>query len=1100
MGPMLDCPLRLAGRDCLCACSYGAQATPSSPGWPAGLTRLSGRLAAGHLTEMTDTDFDFDFDVGRRDSSRGSRSDNVAGSGAGNGRTPDADNGARSRDALGDGEDHRRDEADVDPFDALDSGDGNGSGHGFLDGDAILEGERSGDPGATERPLRRRRFQPRAETGTSEDRNGLQTRASNGRDADTAIAADDDWLSLADDPPPGQTGDLDAVVTGDPGPAGPHTPGEGRSLARAARRRATGTSTSFDAVLPSDRRARRERLSGSGPEDFEAALERQSQKRRLARGGSAVVYGLRGLLDDGRRRLQGAGDGVRALRERVPSRPSVPGPGPATTSPAGGGSPPRLPRRIASRRPRKPEPGRLKKSRLAIVMVGLGALALVSTVFGMMVSVAGDLPQLENKAQYAKAKNSEVFDDQGRKIGTLLSNSQRILVESEDISPYIKQAVVAIEDQRFYEHRGVDYQGIARAFVADVMPGGSTQGASTITQQFIKNALEAQASRTYFQKFREAAFAYHLERQWDKDKILTQYLNTIYFGEGAYGIEAAARTYFGSRYPGCGQRGNDPCAAQVSPDEAALLAGIISSPSAYSPRANPMDSAERRNLVLQRMHEQGVLSDEEYEEAARQALPAPSEIEKPQDDSLSPYFTSWLRQQVVDKYGAGRAFGGGLDVHTTLDLDMQAEAESIAYNTLAGIAPTASVVVIDNETGGVKALVGGNDYEEKPFNLATNGRRQPGSAFKPFTLVTAFQNGFTPDSVFGSYKRTFSVPNSKGKELYEVNNYDDTYYGSSSLYTATLHSDNSIFAELGFGPDGMGRKGPHKVADTAHAMGIETEFTENPAMILGGLDPGVTPLEMAYAFSTIARDGVRIGGELDASTGPNEDLSDLAPTAISEVVLPDGKTLDGGKDYKPKEMRAIPEAVAESTRTILRANVLSGTGELAQTGSDDAWGKTGTTENNGDAWFCGGIEEATACVWVGHFDTNTPMETEYNGGPVDGGTFPALIWSQVMQAVKAIYEAQAEAEDDDDNEASESESDSDSESGSDFDSGSSYTPPSSSSGSSSTTGGGGGGGGGSGGGSTEPAPAPAPAAPPPAPSGGGGGSTGGIGGTGGTGL
>ena len=231
------------------------------------------------------------------------------------------------------------------------------------------------------------------------------------------------------------------------------------------------------------------------------------------------------------------------MREHVPGRV-------AKTAPGGNGAaPPRLPKRIGSRRPRRPKPGQVKKLRLAIILVGLGVLAMVSMVFGMMISVAGDIPQLENKEQYAKAKNSEVFDSEGRRFGTLLSNSQRILVESEDISPYIKQAVVAIEDQRFYEHRGVDYQGIGRAVVADLMPGGSTQGASTITQQFVKNALEAQASRTYFQKLREAAFAYHLERQWDKDKILTQYLNTIYFGEGAYGIEAAARTYFGIALP-----------------------------------------------------------------------------------------------------------------------------------------------------------------------------------------------------------------------------------------------------------------------------------------------------------------------------------------------------------------------------------------------------------------------------------------------------------------------------------------------------------------------------------------------------------------------
>ncbi len=574
------------------------------------------------------------------------------------------------------------------------------------------------------------------------------------REPRTPAPSDDDWFSLADDNL--ADGDLDSIAAPDDGPAGPRTPREGRNLAREARRRATGKSTSFDAV-PARRAPARRRLAPAPEQDFESVLESQPQKSGIAKRGSAVVYGLRGLLDHGRERVRGAGDRISHLREHVPGRA-------AKTAPGGNGAaPPRLPKRIGSRRPRRPKPGQVKKLRLAVIIVGLGILALVSTVFGMMVSVAGDIPQLENKEQYAKAKNSEVFDSEGRRFGTLLSNSQRILVESEDISPYIKQAVVAIEDQRFYEHRGVDYQGIGRAALAAFIPGGSTQGASTITQQFVKNALEAQSSRTYFQKLREAAYAYHLERQWDKDKILTQYLNTIYFGEGAYGIEAAARTYFGFRYPGCGEGGADPCAAELAPEEAAMLAGIISSPSAYSPRANPNDAGERRNLVLQKMNEQNVLSDEEYEEAARQALPASSEIEKPEVDSLAPYFSEWLRQQLVDKYGPGRAFGGGLDVRTTLDLDMQEAAQSAAYNTLAGIEPTASVVVIDNETGGVKAMVGGNDFEKEPFNLATNGHRQPGSSFKPFTLITAFQNGFGPSSTFPSAPQTFTVPELRGQ-------------------------------------------------------------------------------------------------------------------------------------------------------------------------------------------------------------------------------------------------------------------------------------------------------------------------------------------------
>ena len=245
-------------------------------------------------------------------------------------------------------------------------------------------------------------------------------------------------------------------------------------------------------------------------------------------------------------------------------------------------------------------------------------------------AISQDLPQLENKKEFAEAKNSVVLDDQGNKIGTLLNNNQRILVTSDQISPYMKQAAVAIEDKRFYEHGGVDIKGMCRAAIDDLLPGGSTQGASTITEQFVKNALAAQGDRTVFEKFREAALAYQLERHWTKDKILTEYLNTIYFGEGAYGIEAAARTYFGGTHPGCGNSGQDPCAKVLTPSEAAMLAGIIASPSAFSPRVNPQAATDRRNLVLKNMLDQGDISQTEYNGAlATRSRCRPRSIARP---------------------------------------------------------------------------------------------------------------------------------------------------------------------------------------------------------------------------------------------------------------------------------------------------------------------------------------------------------------------------------------------------------------------------------------------------------------------------------------
>src|ERR671919_216391 len=310
------------------------------------------------------------------------------------------------------------------------------------------------------------------------------------------------------------------------------------------------------------------------------------------------------------------------------------------------------------RRPRLPKPpspvrttngnGRpkLRKLRLAFVLLGLCLLAFVSWIFGIMMAVAQDLPSLENRSQYQRAENSIVTDIDGERLATLTNNQGRILVNSEEIAPSVKEAVVAIEDTRFYDHRGVDFQGIARAVYQDVLSGSASQGASTITQQFVKNALAAQADRTVFQKLREAALAYHLERQWSKQKILTQYLNTVYFGNGAYGVESAARTYFGKDrgfVAETAETAANPAAQDESqefdadrrvgqslgPAESALLAGIIASPSMYDPIENPRAAKTRRDLVLQRMLEQGMIDRAEYEDALRQSLPERSDIQPP---------------------------------------------------------------------------------------------------------------------------------------------------------------------------------------------------------------------------------------------------------------------------------------------------------------------------------------------------------------------------------------------------------------------------------------------------------------------------------------
>jgi len=637
---------------------------------------------------------------------------------------------------------------------------------------------------------------------------------------------------------------------------------------------------------------------------------------------------------------------------------------------------------------------RLKKLRVLFVLFGLSILALVSLVFGMMTAVSRDLPAIYNFAEFKAARNSEVFDSTGEPIGTLTSNQNKFLLTSGQISPNVKNAVVSIEDSRFYEHNGVDFRGIGRALFNDLLSQSAQQGASTITEQFVKNALEAEGSRTILEKFREAALAYRLEHHWSKDKILTEYLNTIYFGEGAYGIEAAARTYFGSAHPGCGTS-SEPCASVLEPWEAATLAGIIASPSAFDPKVYPENALGRRNLVLEKMYEQGYISEEQLAEGVQQALPAPSDINAPTLDSRAPYFTAWLRQQLVERYGAAKTFFGGLKVKTTLNLKLQNAAEEAVNGYLGYIPPTASVVVIDNRNAGVMAMVGGPNFEKRPFNLATQGRRQPGSSIKPFELITALEEGISPYTTYESAPQEFHF-GKHGQETFVVHNDEGSYLGSCDLVCATTYSDNSIYSQLAL----EGLKGKtisdrtRSIAATIHKMGYRDPISTNPAMVLGGLEEGVSPLGWAYAYSTIGNDGDRVSGTLAPEPGDS-------PVSYTRVTDQEGHTIRGGENH-PLHEQAISESTAKEAKDILETVVQQGTGTHANTGASELWGKTGTTEESGDAWFCGGTPEVTACVWVGYADTVTPMLTLYNGGPVQGGTFPAEIWASVISAWEGI--------------------------------------------------------------------------------------------------
>ncbi len=651
--------------------------------------------------------------------------------------------------------------------------------------------------------------------------------------------------------------------------------------------------------------------------------------------------------------------------------------------------------------PATPLKPRLKRLRLAAILFAALLLGLVSFVFGLFVSVASDLPSLERFSQIKDAQSSQLLDDLGHPIG-VLSQQNRVILKPGQIPQMVKEAVISIEDKRFYSNSGIDVRGIARAFVQDILHKGNVQGASTIEQQLIKNFLQAQSHRTIFEKLKEAALAYQLAHKWSKDKIITAYLNTIYFGNGAYGIEAAAQTYFGHdvNHLECGMPSHPLCVSQLQPWEAALLAGIIQNPTAYNPSTHPANSLERRNTVLRQMLDQGYLTEPVYEESIKQALPAPHEVQAPEVQTVegvdAGYFTSWVQQQVIERYGAPRAFDGGLKIKTTLDLDMQRSAEQAVNNYLAYPGgPTASLVAIENSTGEVRAMVGGRDYNQSAFNLATEGERQPGSSFKAFDLAAALEAGISPYSVWSSKVKTFIVPNTHGNEKFVVHNDEGAYSGSNTLTGATAFSDNSIFAEVGL------KVGTHKIALLAHKMGITTPLSTNPAMTIGGLTVGVTPLDMAHAYETLAHGGDRVTGSM-ALGGQ--------PVGIQEVdagghTLPDGRHRDTNR---VQLKRVLPAETAQTETQMLETVLQYGTGKAASLGQFAA-GKTGTTSNYGDAWFVGWDAKYTVAVWVGYPDKLVPMLTDFNGSPVLGGTFPALIWHDFMSSALQIDKTRAEA-------------------------------------------------------------------------------------------
>jgi penicillin-binding protein 1A len=605
---------------------------------------------------------------------------------------------------------------------------------------------------------------------------------------------------------------------------------------------------------------------------------------------------------------------------------------------------------------------RIRKLRLFALLAILAVLGFASFSVGLVTAIAGEIPSLD-PSRIHNQSDGFIYAGNGRVLSVLRGSQSRILLRSDQISPLMKQAIVAIEDKRFYEHRGVDLRGISRALWADIRGGGAVQGGSTITQQFVKNTY-TKNQRSIARKLKEAALAWQLEQRWSKDRILTAYLNTIYFGNGAYGVEQAAQTYF--------HHGAGP--GKLTLAEAALLAGIPEDPAAYDPAANQSAARQRRNLVLREMRDQGDITQADYAHAISQKMPGRQEIQLPGNQGPAQYFANYVKQQLVDRYGSGRVFGGGLKVYTTIDLKLQKMARNSIGKWLTNPGgPTAALVSIDPRDGRVLAMFGGNNFRKSQFNLAVQGERQAGSSFKPFVLATAMKEGVAPSTTFVSKPVTINA----GGRLWEVHNYDDSYLGAITVTQATAYSDNAVFAQL------TKLVGPQNIADTAKSLGIRSKL--QPYFSIGLGAQGVNPLEMARAFSAFANGGKRIDGRRFR----NE------PRVILKVANNKGRTID---DNSARSVQALSEEDAGIVTSLLQNVVKYGTGKAAVlSGGRAAAGKTGTTENYGDAWFVGYTPQLVTAVWVGYPNGVRPMTYQFHGQPVAGGTFPALIWKSFME-------------------------------------------------------------------------------------------------------
>lgn len=632
---------------------------------------------------------------------------------------------------------------------------------------------------------------------------------------------------------------------------------------------------------------------------------------------------------------------------------------------------------MSTRRTRIRHRNRRRASSRLVVVLFSALLAVVglgfASVVGWIVAIASTGPNIKDLEPRQNGTSSAVYAADGTRLGFIQSPIVRQPISSDQITEEIRNATVAVEDRRFYQHKGVDFEGVVRAAFSNITSGKTVQGGSTLTMQLIKN-LYAGKERNFTRKIREAKLAEELENihpgREGKRWILDKYLNNVSYGAAGgqeiLGIQAAARAYYGKP------------ARNLSLAEAAMIAGLPQAPSQYNPLLAPKAALTRRNDVLLRMRQQAMITQAEYDEAVDAPLGVrPSQYFSTRTEG---YVFDYVKKQLTQEYGAKVVAEGGLKVYTTIDLKLQRAARKAMSETLTIADPPSSAIVsMDPATGQIKAMASSASYGDRKFNLASQGRRQPGSTFKTMALMAAVRKGVRPEST-NYVSKPLDIKTSPYGPI-KVKTYDNSYGGSMNLVRATLKSDNSVYMQLALDI------GPENVKKAAVDMGIPSRVLRGyPAEALGGLTSGITPLEAATAYSTIANGGFR-----------------NTPTAISRVVFPKSERYPSGKTFDlghPKRAKTFLNGVTGEVTKILEQNVKGGTGTRAQIQCPAA-GKTGTTDNFRDAWFSGFTPRLATSVWVGYPDRQIEMRTQFFGAPVAGGSFPAAIWGAYMKTAVA---------------------------------------------------------------------------------------------------